>query len=580
MTTPANIIPVDYSSRDYPGLRSDLIDVVQSRIPEWRADDPADFGVALVEAVAYIGDILNYYVDRAAAETFIGTASTRSSILNLASLLGYAPSGRVAASVPLTFINTGTVPQTVPAGAQLVASTGTGDGSVQLTFEVDYNPESTDGSWTVPGGGKALTIPAHEGRTIRSAFLGQSSGTPGQTFTIRDTPLINRSVQLAIGPSPDQAVPYAYVQNLYEATPSDHAFTYRTDDAGVTVARLGDGVSGAVPPVYQNVYATYRLGGGTVGNISHGMVFVPRGFTFTGSITNTIQASGGAEEESTERIRAAAYTAFRTRNSAVTKQDFEDLALADNRISKAKSRGNSYTNMTVYVAPVSSGDLKTDPQPGFDAYNIISRSVTNNVAALTLSEAPQFSNATATLSGMGAPWDGTFSVASGGNNTVSFPLTASNTGVQPCTGVMVLGELPGFADVRADIARSIQSKGVVGTSVKVLPPRYRDVKLTVKVGILPQYRQTTALASVKSAVGWLFDYNQQPFNLTLRPQEVLAYLVNNVPELKYASVDLYSTVADTTPGTLVMGGSDEILRLLPNNLTMIVDPADTGIVNA
>lgn len=579
-TAPANLVPVDYTSRDYLSIREDLIKLVQSRIPEWQANDPADFGVAFVEALAYVGDQLNYYVDRGMAETFLGTASLRQSLLNIASLLGYSPSGRVAATVPLTFTNASTQEQSVPAGAQLATTIRTGDANTPLIFEVGYNPSTPDGSWAVPPNNQSVIIRAAEGRTMANVVLGQSTGAPGQSFLVRDTPLINRSLSISVGPTPDNAVPYTYVQNLYEATGTDNAFTYRTNDEGVTTVMFGDGVSGSIPALYQNIYATYRLGGGVVGNIAHGMPFTPVGFSFVGSITNQVQATGGAEEEDNEHIRQAAYTAFRTRNSAVTKQDFEDLALADNRIAKAKARGNSYASMTVYVAPVSSGELKTDPQPGFDAYNVVSASVTSNKATLVLSESPQFESKAVTISGMGTPWDGTYTATAGPGNTVTFPLTTANRAAQPLTGVLSTGELESFAATRADVARSVQSKGVVGTIVSVLPPRYKDIKVGVKIGIEPQFRQTTAIANVKTAMSWLFSYSQQPFNLTLRPQDVLAFLVNNVPELKYASVDLYDSVTATSTSSSVTGASDEIMRLLPNNLTVTVDPADPGIVAA
>ena len=592
-TTPANMIPVDYTSRDYLAIREDLIRVIQSRIPEWQANDPADFGVAFVEAMAYVGDQLNYYVDRGMAETFLGTASLRQSLLNIASLLGYAPAGRVAAAVPITFTNTGPTAQTIPAGAQLATTIRTGDANTPLTFEVGYNTASTDGAWTVPPNNQSLVIQATEGRTLPSVVLGQSSGAPGQTYLVRDTPMINRSLTIGVGPTYDNVTSYTYVQNLYEATATDTVFTYRTNDEGVTTVMFGDGVSGVIPPIYQNVYATYRLGGGTVGNIAHGMPFTPNGvpvatgsgpsstpWTFTGSITNQVQATGGAEEEDNEHIRQAAFTAFRTRNSAVTKQDFEDLALADNRIAKAKARGNSYAAMTVYVAPVSSGELRTDPQPGFDAYNVVSASITSNVATLTLSETPQFPARTVTISGMGSPWDGTWTATPTTGNQVTIPITASDRTVNPATGVLATGELASFAATRADIAANVQSRGVVGTIVNVLPPRYKDLKVEVNIGVDEQYRQTVAIASVKRALAWLFSYEQQPFNLTLRPQDVLAFLVANVPELKYATVNLYAGVNDTTPSTVVMGASDEIMRLLANNLTVTVDPASPGIVNA
>lgn len=579
MATQAILHPVDYTSRDYLSLREDLIRVIRSRIPEWVADDPADFGVALVEAFAYVGDVLNYYIDRAAAETFLGTASQRQSILNLASLLGYSPAGRLAARVDLLCVNNGPSLARIPGGATVTTVLREDDVNKALRFEVGVNPDSADGSWAVEPGGHSLLIPAAEGVTIRDAVIGQSTGLAGQSFIIRDAPLINRSLDIRVGSSPETARPYTYVQNLYEATPTDDRFTYRTDDVGVTTVSFGDGISGTIPQLSQNIYATYRIGGGVIGNIAPGQSFSPVGFTFTGTITNPAKALGGAQEESTEQIREAAFTAFRTRNSAVTKQDFQDLAQADNRIAKAKSRGNSLGNITVYVAPISSGDPKTDPHPGFDAYTVVSRSLTDNVVTLTLSEPPQFTTATVTVSGMGAPWDGTYTATASGTNQITYARTNANVAAQPQSGVVTLSELPDFTAAREDVRLDLQTRGVLGSIVTVLPYEFRDLRLEVEVGIRPQFRQTAAIASVKSALARLLGYNAVPLNLTVRTQDIHAYLANSVPEVWYATVTLYDGVDSQVPVDSVIATAGQLVRVLESNLTVTPSAADPGIVN-
>jgi hypothetical protein len=116
--TPASNIPisVDYTSKDYYSIREELIQRIQDRIPEWKASDPADFGVALVEAFSYVSDILSYYIDRNANEAFITTATQRDSVLNIARNYGYIPSGYRQALVELTFTNTSASEITLPEG--------------------------------------------------------------------------------------------------------------------------------------------------------------------------------------------------------------------------------------------------------------------------------------------------------------------------------------------------------------------------------------------------------------------------------------------------------------------------------
>jgi hypothetical protein len=109
MTAPANKIPlsVNYTGRDYYSLRTQLIERVKERTNNsWQGNDPADFGVALIESFAYMGDLINYYIDRAANESYIMTATQRDTLINLANMYGYNPSGYISSIVDLRFSST------------------------------------------------------------------------------------------------------------------------------------------------------------------------------------------------------------------------------------------------------------------------------------------------------------------------------------------------------------------------------------------------------------------------------------------------------------------------------------------
>ena len=103
MTAEANKTPlsVDYTGRDYYAIREQLIERVQERVPDWQGNDANDFGLALIEAFSYMGDLVNYYIDRVANETYILTATQRESLLNIASMYGYKPTNYVSASAIL-----------------------------------------------------------------------------------------------------------------------------------------------------------------------------------------------------------------------------------------------------------------------------------------------------------------------------------------------------------------------------------------------------------------------------------------------------------------------------------------------
>ena len=95
----------DFASRDYENIRRDLLNRASLIAPEWTDRDPSDFGVLLVDLWAYMGDVLHYYIDRAAGEAFITTATQRESMLALASLFDYKPYSRRASKAVVNLLN-------------------------------------------------------------------------------------------------------------------------------------------------------------------------------------------------------------------------------------------------------------------------------------------------------------------------------------------------------------------------------------------------------------------------------------------------------------------------------------------
>ena len=133
-----NYVPqVDYTSRDYVSLREELVELIPYFAPKWTNRDPADFGMVLLELFAYIGDQLNYYIDRSINESFITTASQRDNVLKLARLLGYQPVDSTASTVLLSFSNATLNAITVPARTQVATSVTTSGETVQIIFETD-----------------------------------------------------------------------------------------------------------------------------------------------------------------------------------------------------------------------------------------------------------------------------------------------------------------------------------------------------------------------------------------------------------------------------------------------------------
>lgn len=80
---------IDYLAKDYASFRQLMLDRMSLVLPEWTERSPADFGVALVELLAYVGDHLSYQQDAVATEAYLGTARRRVSLRRHARLLDY-----------------------------------------------------------------------------------------------------------------------------------------------------------------------------------------------------------------------------------------------------------------------------------------------------------------------------------------------------------------------------------------------------------------------------------------------------------------------------------------------------------
>ncbi len=80
---------IDYQARDYASYRRLLLDRFRILQPDWSETSPADFPVAVIELLSYIGDHLHYRLDAAATEQYLGLARHRPSVRRHARLLDY-----------------------------------------------------------------------------------------------------------------------------------------------------------------------------------------------------------------------------------------------------------------------------------------------------------------------------------------------------------------------------------------------------------------------------------------------------------------------------------------------------------
>lgn len=94
---------IKYLNKDFDGFKADLVSFAKTYYPdEYKDFNETSTGMLLLENVAYVGDVLSFYLDKQFKETFITTASERKNIIDRAAELGYLVKGNSSSSATLT----------------------------------------------------------------------------------------------------------------------------------------------------------------------------------------------------------------------------------------------------------------------------------------------------------------------------------------------------------------------------------------------------------------------------------------------------------------------------------------------
>ena len=535
MATPINEPPVaiDYTSRDYFSLREALIDRIKTRLPAWSGDNPADFGVALVEAFAYVGDVTNYYIDRIANESYLPTATQRQSILNIARTYGYSPAGFRAASLTLQFVNSGEASVTLPAGTQVSGQISSGDVVFELIFTTE-SPVTVPAQVGEVAGTATVTAFQYENiadrpenastgpEDIAGELLAVSSGLPEQTYQLLENQVVQGSVEVYVqnGATFEQ---WREVDHLIDFGPNDPVFSVISDANEFQFVLFGDGVSGTIPPRNSVIKTRYKFGGGASGNISTNLINEIRrvpGLTSSETallavsleVNNTSVGVGGSSPEDNDSIRENAPLALTALNRAITLKDYAALAVQVPGVGKAKAVADVWTSVNLYVAPQRNGG-SLDQFPGYS--------------------------------------------------------TDPNAG-----GVL----LPEWTSIQSSVAQFLTDRTQIGVTVTILPPTYTPVAVDI---FYTKELQFTEQAIETAIIQQLFDtysYVNSSFGAIIHPEEIEA-TIRRVPGVTNARVVNLYREEDSAARSILIGNSNELFVFLFTNISVAPLSADATLTS-
>ena len=156
-------VPIKYTSRDFTSIKRDLVEYARRYYPETYKDfNEGSFGSLTLDSVAYVGDILSFYLDYQANESFLTTAIEYDNILKLGRQMGYryrvnqASTGQVAFFISVSADSNGIEPNRayLPVLKSGTLINSQGGGTYTLIEDVDF---SNPNNQTVVGSQNATT---------------------------------------------------------------------------------------------------------------------------------------------------------------------------------------------------------------------------------------------------------------------------------------------------------------------------------------------------------------------------------------------------------------------------------------
>lgn len=223
------------------------------------------------------------------------------------------------------------------------------------------------------------SVSASQSELIRNEILGESDGNPGQKFQLLGFPVLSRREDEYILVTPPNSLPQRWqeVNDFSESGSQDLHYTIDSRTGEVQFGPLIRSPShlqqetmlrslvqqglntnqptlpapgrdagaresqyGAVPPRGAEIrMVAYRKGGGQKGNVQKGTITnMKSAVPYVARVVNHIPARNGADAESLEQAVIRVPAILRTRDRAVTPEDFEVLALQAGGGAIARSR--------------------------------------------------------------------------------------------------------------------------------------------------------------------------------------------------------------------------------------------------
>lgn len=304
--------------------------------------------IIILSLFAAIAEVLHYYVDNMARETFLSTARRYDSVVKHGALVDYHARAAIAATVDVILSRSITgnsigAKLTIPQGTLFTDSSGN---SWLSARDVTWYSNVT-----------TCKVPIIQHEKYTASALNNMLIPTGDRVIVRLGTLPNGkyyeqgSMSLQIG-----GETWVLVDTFAKSKPTDKHFMVSVDEALNPYIMFGDGTFGKKPAAGAKITnVVFYLTNGTQGNVkSNTITSVPSIISSSitdATVSNAYDAGGGSNYENFTMLKEHIPLSVKTLGVAITKEDFESLAMLVDGVNKAKADYECGRKLTVYISP-------------------------------------------------------------------------------------------------------------------------------------------------------------------------------------------------------------------------------------
>lgn len=362
----------DVYARSYQQIKKSLLQRMKNNLPEVTDYSEGNIFIILISMFSAIAEVIHYYIDNMARETFFSTARRYSSLVKHAKMIDY---------------HTKTA---IPSSADLLITLGEDTNIASKTYSIPINTIFTSSNGlqfisvkqkTFYEGTYGVSIPIEQKVYVEPYNIGT---IPDGNSII----YINENMGLYVEGSAILRVNnilWKLVETFGYSKSTDKHFMVNLSDNQSPYIQFGDGLFGEKPPVNGTVYLGYYTTKGIEGNLPENTIQ-----TLSTSldipdirVTNPNPSSGGSNYETFEMMKDHIPLSIRTLGVAITKQDYEDVAKLAPGVDKAYIDYKCGKFVDIYIVPDGGGIASEALRDNTSRYISTKKLITTNVQVLS-----------------------------------------------------------------------------------------------------------------------------------------------------------------------------------------------------